>query len=218
MRRSYHNRVTDAVLDLLAPGPYHFFACRREAVVDTEGLCEECREQILLYPSPSCLQPLDGLFIGLQYTEPIKHAILSMKMHGNRQFAPFLAQYLSVPKEWKADILVPVPMHPARRFLRGMNHSELLTQYLSVQEDLPYSSALLLKSRYTFGQKRILDPAARRRNIRNRFTADPACKGLRIVLVDDIFTSGATVYECAKTLKCAGAARVYACCVASRKH
>ena len=141
-----------------------------------------------------------------------------MKMHGNRQFAPFLAQYLSVPKEWKADILVPVPMHPARRFLRGMNHSELLTQYLSVQEDLPYSSALLLKSRYTFGQKRILDPAARRRNIRNSFTADPACKGLRIVLVDDIFTSGATVYECAKTLKCAGAARVYACCVASRKH
>ncbi len=203
------------MLDLLAPGPYHCYLCGRESVLDAEGLCEECRTQVLLCPTPSYLQPLDGLSVGLQYNDLLKRAILSMKMHRNRQFAPFLAQYLTIPDAWQADVLVPVPMHPARELVRGFNHSELLTQYLSARTKIPYSSALLAKTRYSLPQKRFLDPAARRKNIRNSFTADPACKGLRIVLIDDIFTTGATVYECAKTLKQAGAIRVYACCVAS---
>ena len=210
MRKSDRKQQDIAFLtDALLPGPYQCFLCDEEDLIGEDGLCDACRAKLKYCPEPTYLAPLDGLSVGLQYSEEISAAIIRFKKHEQREYASFFTQFLSVPEEWHADILVPVPMHPLRERIRGYNHSALLCAYLSRAVNIPYSSKLLIKSRLTPEQKRQLSASERRRNIRGSFIADPHVEGLRIVLVDDVFTTGATVYECAKTLKRQGAARVY---------
>ncbi|MBQ5986692.1 MAG: ComF family protein [Clostridia bacterium] len=212
--RRFSDKARHSALNLLSPGPYYCFGCGNEAELDEQGLCEECAAKLKYCPSPTWLPPLDGLSIGVQYTEPIKAAVLRLKMGRDYACTPFLAQYMHIPSEWNADLLVPVPMHPIHAFLRGFNQSVLLAEYVSAQTGIPYTRELLYKTKYTQQQKR-LSGDARRKNIRGSFYAEPACKGLRLILIDDVFTTGATVYECAKVLKKAGALDVYACCVAT---
>lgn len=204
--------------DSLMPGPYQCMLCNEEDIIGEDGLCEACRREIRLLPNPTCLAPLDGIAVGLQYSEKIASAIMRFKKSGQTEYAGFFTQYLSVPEEWNADILVPVPMHPLRKWRRTFNHTELLAAYLSHATGIPYSTQLLMKTRLSGEQKRIKDPAERRRNIRGSFAADPRVKGLRIVLIDDVFTTGATVYECAKVLKRSGAEKVYLSAVTSPSH
>ena len=201
--------------DTLMPGPYQCYLCDEEDMIGEDGLCETCRAKLKYLPDPTCLQPLDGITVGLQYSDEISSAVMRFKKNAQTEYAGFFTQYLSVPDDWHADILVPVPMHPLRKWMRGFNHTELLASYLSKATGIPYSTKLLFKTRFSFEQKRITDPAERRKNMRGSFTADPHVKGLRIVLIDDVFTTGATVYECAKTLKTAGAAKVYLSAVTS---
>ena len=197
------------IADTLTPGPYQCYLCRTETEIGGDGLCDACRSNLQYLPEPTYLQPLDGVTIGLKYTPDIAEAILRFKKSGQTEYAPFFTQYLSVPEEWQADVLVPVPMHPLKEYLRGFNHSALLCAYLSHAVQIPYSTKLLHKVRFTGEQKQQASAAERRRNIRGSFKADPLAKNMRIVLVDDVFTTGATVYECAKALKQQGALKVF---------
>lgn len=219
MRKSSDRKSAAGFLsDALMPGPYQCFLCDEEDLIGEDGLCDACRSKLKYCPNPTYLAPLDGITVGLQYSDEISAAVIRFKKHDQRAYAPFFAQYLSVPEEWKADILVPVPMHSLKKWLRGFNHSELLAAYLSSSSKIPYSTRLLYKTRFNTEQKKLRDPSDRRRNIRGSFAADPHAKGLRIVLVDDVFTTGATAYECAKVLKQAGAAKVYLSAVTSPAH
>ncbi len=208
-----HN-IVHKTLDAFSPGPYRCLICQNEDLIGEDGLCDACRQDLRYCPAPNYLSPLEGLNIGLQYTDAVRKAVLSLKKGRSFVYAPFLAQFMTVPNNWQADLLVPVPIHPVSELLRGFNQSALLAEYLSSKYSIPYSTEILLKKRFTMPQKG-LGADSRRRNIRNSFYAEPECKNLRIVLIDDVFTTGATVYECAKTLKKAGASRVYACCAAS---
>ena len=200
--------------DSLMPGPYECMLCEEEDEIGEDGLCDACRQKLLYMPNPTFRQPLDGITIGLRYTPDIAAAIMRFKRNEQTEYAAFFTQFLSVPEEWNADILVPVPMHPVKQKLRGFNHGVLLCAYLSRTTGIPYSTKLLYKVRLT-GEQKTLDAAERRKNIRNSFAADPHVKGLNIVIVDDVFTTGATVYECARTLKQNGAHRVYLAAVTS---
>lgn len=197
------------IADTLTPGPYQCFLCGTETVIGEDGLCDVCRGNLKYLPDPTYLQPLDGVTIGLKYSSEISSAIMRFKNGGQTEYASFFTQFLSVPDSWRADILVPVPMHPFKEYLRGFNHSAMLCAYLSHATGIPYSAKLLSKTRLTGEQKRQADASARRRNIRGSFCADPLVRGLSVVLIDDVFTTGATVYECAKALKSKGAAKVY---------
>jgi competence protein ComFC len=110
----------------------------------------------------------------------------------------------------KFDTIVPVPLHPTRQRERGFNQASLLAELLSVRTSIPCKS-LLRRIRYTTTQT-ALDRAERMENLHNAFRLRKKAdvRGLRVLLVDDVLTTGSTLSECARVLKRAGAMSVHA--------
>jgi ComF family protein len=108
------------------------------------------------------------------------------------------------------DFFVPVPLHWTRRLVRGYNQSVLITKRL--KHNHARISTDLVRMRRTKSQPAMASPAARKRNVADAFAVRRGHKfeGKAICLVDDIKTTGATLNECAKTLKKAGATKVFA--------
>jgi ComF family protein len=108
-----------------------------------------------------------------------------------------------------ADLLVPVPLHWTRLFQRRYNQAALLAQAIRSAGGPPVAADWLVRRRRTPMQGR-LGPAARERNVRSAFAVRPArsLAGRRVVIIDDVMTTGATVNECARVLKRAGAVSV----------
>jgi competence protein ComFC len=108
------------------------------------------------------------------------------------------------------DVMVPVPLHPARQRERGFNQASLLSKLLSTQTSIP-CRPLLKRIRYTTTQT-ALDRAERMENLHNAFRLrkNADVRGLRVLLIDDVLTTGSTLSECARVLKRAGATSVHA--------
>jgi ComF family protein len=108
------------------------------------------------------------------------------------------------------DVIVPVPLHPARQRERGFNQASLLAELLSAQTSIP-AKPLLERARYTTTQT-ALDRSERMENLHNAFRLrkNADVRGLRVLLVDDVLTTGSTLNECARVLKRAGSFSVHA--------
>lgn len=108
------------------------------------------------------------------------------------------------------ELFVPVPLHWTRRFARGYNQSYILIR--KMRHPAAKISTDLVRIRRTKAQPAMVSPAARQRNVAGAFTvrSGHGFKGQNVCLVDDIKTTGATLNECAKTLKQAGASKVFA--------
>jgi competence protein ComFC len=108
------------------------------------------------------------------------------------------------------DVIVPVPLHPTRQRERGFNQASLLAELLSTRISVP-CKPLLKRIRYTTTQT-ALDRAERMENLRNAFRLRKKAdvRGLRVLLIDDVLTTGSTLSECARVLKRAGAISVHA--------
>jgi ComF family protein len=117
----------------------------------------------------------------------------------------------ALPHGLDADVIIPVPLHPARLRTREFNQSLLLADQLGRHLFRPVSAANLVRTTATDPQT-ALSRQARLRNLRNAFTIrrPQDLAGKRILLVDDVFTTGTTVNECAKTLRKAGSGQVFA--------
>jgi ComF family protein len=113
-------------------------------------------------------------------------------------------------QECDADLIVPVPLHPARLRWRGFNQSVLLARQISRACLTPMDPFVLLRSRATPPQTQLTE-AERRRNMRGAFTLNPdrTIEDKTILLIDDVYTSGATVNECSRALRRGGAGAVY---------
>ena len=132
----------------------------------------------------------------------------------------------------RPDAFVPVPVHPDRRITRGYNQAELLAEALSEilaetdtgssnvggQRKIPVRSELLIRTKKTEAQKE-LTAEGRLLNLQNAFTVTEDLRDRpqrpRIMLIDDIYTTGATLNACAEELLYAGAADVYGLCIAA---
>ena len=113
-------------------------------------------------------------------------------------------------EEWKVDVIVPVPLHPKRLRWRGFNQCVLLGRELSRVFDLPLDPFTLQRKLETPPQTQ-LSEEERRRNVRGAFLVKPenAFENRSVLLLDDVYTSGATINECSRCLKRAGATDVY---------
>ena len=113
-------------------------------------------------------------------------------------------------REIDPDVVVPVPLYSKRLRWRGFNQSVLLAREVSRAYGIPMDPFLLQRRRETAAQTRLAEEE-RRRNVRGAFTLDPdrPIRGKRVLIVDDVYTSGATVNECSRTLKQGGAKEIY---------
>jgi len=166
-------------------------------------LCGECR---------TTPEPWDHLYFHNVYAGKLRDLILGYKFNGGISSTRLLADmaYISFNKKGQRppDIIVPVPLHTRRLLWRGYNQSVELCRRLSKELSRPIVHDGLIRTRHTPPQTR-LGMAERKENIKNAFAADPEKVGGKVIMiVDDVYTTGATLRECTKTLKQAGAAGV----------
>ena len=212
--------------------------CLEEPATKAEGfVCAECWQSVRFIRPPYCERcglPYEGEIKGafecgncremelhfrsarsaVTASEFVRNIIHRYKYRGDRWFEPFLADLLvreAVPalarEKW--DLIVPVPLHPTKRRERQFNQAERLGARLSEAARIPLNSKVLRRVEFTETQTR-LDRRERAANMKNAFAMRPEAvvKGRRVVLVDDVFTTGATTSACAKVLIAAGAADV----------
>jgi competence protein ComFC len=169
------------------------------------GACAACQNDEIHF---------DGIARVGVYTEALQRMILAFK-HDRSELAAALAPLADSALQGSSfcdriDLLVPVPLHWTRRLCRGYNQSHLVAKRL--HHPRARISTDLVRARRTRTQPQMATPAARARNVAGAFVvrSGHTFGGKTICLIDDIKTSGSTLNECAKTLKEAGAARVYA--------
>ena len=157
----------------------------------------------------------DSLTCGFLFEGIIRDAIHRLKYRGERHLATPIMQALLKRVEVKDDVdaIVPIPLHAQRLQQRGYNQSALLAQSLSAVLNVPVVEEYLSRVRDTTPQVSL--PAARRReNVHNAFRVASRVEGSRILLVDDVATTGSTLRAAASALKRAGATRVDALIIA----
>jgi ComF family protein len=149
-----------------------------------------------------------------RYDEASRGLILAFKHADRTHGAPAFGRWLAragADLLADADVVAPVPLHWTRLAWRRFNQSAMLAQAAAAQSGRACVPDLLVRSRRT-RQQGDMGRAARARNVRRAFAVHPRRQeqvaGKRIVLVDDVFTTGATVAECARTLTAAGAVAV----------
>ena len=203
-------------------------------------LCPACRRRLQPAPPPWCRicgRSLAGLGAGVDlcagcrsgpkrsfdaavapfpYEGISKGLVAALKYDRRLSAVPFMAQLLSEAVRQRlgpdpADWVVPVPLHPTRERERTFNQAERLAQGLARRLRLTCQPRLLSRYRPTRPQT-ALGRRQRMRNVRGAFRLEAGfpIRAARLLLVDDVFTTGATADACAKLLKKAGAARVAA--------
>ena len=195
---------------LTAPEPlaaeYLCAACRAPFAspwpLDEHGLCGLCRRGA---------HGFDAAYSYGFYDGTLRELIHLLKYGRIHTLAGPLGRFmaLALPRDQRIDGIVPVPMHCRRRWERGFNQSVLLAQALAQRTGLPVWKAAARRSRFTPPQAG-LTSAQRRDNMTRAFEVrkPDAVQGRRILLVDDVLTTGATASACARALKRSGAAHV----------
>ncbi len=181
---------------------------------DKGPICEDCMKNVA-YADPS-LQTDRGFSL-FEYKGEIRKAIFHLKYDGNKALGKSFATLLyeafiknKMPIDF--DEIVPVPISEKRLKERGYNQTELIARELSALTKIPYSSGLI-RIKETAPQND-LGISERAENVKDAFDTKGSFEGKRILLIDDIFTTGSTINECTRMLLKAGAADVKYCTVA----
>lgn len=181
--------------------------CGKPILEEEREYCEDCSEKL-----PKFTQ---GRSLWLHKGE-VKQSIYQFKFHNRRIYGKTYGRLLAKRYErylvkWKIDCIIPVPIHSHRRRKRGYNQAEVLAKALQseLETNIPIKNQLLYRKKETIFQKK-LDNKQRKRNLRGAFGVNDkgAIQG-NILVIDDIYTTGATLNEIAMVLKKNGANNVY---------
>lgn len=195
--------------------------CEKE-IVSGGHICEKCKKAALEKNTPL---PLDALICAAKYSD-ISKLVHLFKYNfvsdlgiplGKIIIKGFLKNNTPLP-----DLVIPVPIHKRKLKWRGFNQAEILAQIISQDLTpgfvLPIHSDILIRQKNNRAQMKIKNYSERLTNIRDIFAISPekenSIRDKKILLVDDIATTGATLFECAKILKSAGAKKIYGAVIA----
>ena len=191
------------------------------------GICPRCKEKFLGKNMPI---PLDKLVVAATYKESsISHSIHFFKYRfipdlseplGKLMTKSLIENNLPLP-----DLIIPVPLHKRRLRWRGFNQSELLANYINANLasgfEIPVATDIISRKKYTVPQMKIKNYAQRKKNLQNVFVLDKGKVDIiankKILLVDDVATTGSTLFECGRVLKANGASKIYASVIARQE-
>lgn len=203
----YGRKMLFQMLEILYP--------RRCAVCDEievtgKGICPLCKDKVHVAGEPACKK------CGKPLVDERKEFCTD---YGNkREYAEFYAnaalkKYGVWLNKIKAEVLIPIPMYSRKKRLRGYNQAEVFARELGRKAGILVDEHLVRRVRNTIPQKE-LNESQRHRNLKNAFqlTAD-IVEYKRVVLVDDIYTTGSTMDEVSKVLKASGVENIYYICI-----
>lgn len=201
-------------------------------------ICKECYEEVELVTDPRCMKcgkPVEkeeteycfdcqkrtfhyeygfGMWV---YTKKMEHSISAFKYKNKKEYGEFyvselVKHYERQIQRMEVAVIVPIPVHPKKRRSRGYNQAELLAKGLGEQLGIPVESNLLLRTKNTLPQKTLND-RERFQNLSDAFQINEALQmkyqGKRILLLDDIYTTGSTIEVCTNVLLRAGVQKVF---------
>ncbi|HEU5102929.1 MAG TPA: ComF family protein [Roseiflexaceae bacterium] len=175
--------------------------------------CASCRATLAPYPGAVRQMPagLSDLRIAYIFQSPLREAVHQLKYRKRQRVAQPLGQLMAehiVARPVAADAVLAIPLHARRLAERGFNQAEALAREIARLLDLPLLDTGLVRVRATEQQAR-LDARARAENMREAFAWRGSPPPSRLLLVDDVLTTGATMGACAVALRDAGARDVY---------
>jgi ComF family protein len=167
-----------------------------------EGVCGACAGKAPAY---------DRARAALAYDDHARRLILDLKRGGRRDGLPVFARWMGQAGAElieRADFIAPAPMHWTRLAIRSFNQAAWLAQALAQSTGKPWRPEALRRVKRRKSQAG-LSASERRRNVAGAIKAGTKLSGLNVLVVDDVFTTGATLEACARALKRAGAAEVH---------
>ncbi len=227
-----YKKIMSAFLDIVLPPSC--YVCR-ESCSGKYGLCDNCIIDIQKLKGPACRRcgskvlsgqtlcaecslqdsPLDKNWSACRYDGKMRECIHLFKYKGYLGlvdiFGDIVKEFVENNKIYnEVDIIAPVPLHPAKRRERNYNHAEILASAISKNFSIPIDLKNLKKIKWSHSQSE-LKKEERKKNVKNTFILADArpFQDKRVLLVDDVYTTGATLRECARILKESGAAKVF---------
>lgn len=173
-------------------------------VAENEEYCTECRHRDRSFIRGR------GVFL---YNAQMKQSLLRYKYYGSREYGKYYAEAIcryagAEIRNWKPDVIIPVPLHKRKKRMRGFNQAADLARRIGKILRIPVAEDIVYKVRETRSQKK-LGADERKRNLRDAFRTTCPVNGLRIVIVDDVYTTGSTVEAMTECLLENGAEAVF---------
>lgn len=194
--------------------------CAKKDLFIHEPRCKKCGKEISLGEKEYCFdcgRKKHHFEMGVspfRHTKEIRDAIYRFKYSNKREYKDYFCNALitnpgKIIKSWEADVIIPVPLHKSKKIQRGYNQSEIIAIELGKKLRIPVDSKLLIRHKKTLPQKE-LNVSQRKKNLENAFKINgDIVQYNKIILVDDIYTTGNTINACSEILKRYGARKVY---------
>ncbi|SCG81899.1 Competence protein F DNA transformation protein comF [Proteiniborus sp. DW1] len=239
-------KLCNSALDLIFPEEGVCFYCERcHEEVREDHVCNDCKNKLFFINENKCSVCGKPTYQGdlsqrcnycikkdfyfkkvispLEFTGLLRKAIYRYKYESKpymyKSFGEFMLYAFEKENITNIDLIVPVPLHRSRKAERGYNQAELLAKYLSSKLGIPLNSRNLIRTKATKIQNK-LSRHEREQNLKDAFIIRQSnvFKDKRILLVDDIFTTGATVNECSRILMECGVKEVYVITIATGRY
>lgn len=224
------NKLVKILFDFIFPRIC--LSCNSVLNTNENVLCNSCKDTIKIIPQDLLkieyikkfqndlfIDDFQSCFI-FEKDKVIQKVLHSYKYENKIYVGKFLGDLIyynldKFIKTWDADLIIPVPLHPLKKAERGYNQSYHIAKQVAKNLNLPIDNKSLKRKVYTQTQTK-MNLAERKENVKNAFIIKDAKKlsGKKIILIDDVITTGATISECAKVLKGNGAIKVFALSVA----
>ena len=198
------SRICNVCREKLKPitGP-RCFRCSKPLKREEQEYCKDCRKTRLFDQGI-------GIF---PYGSVLQESLFKLKYGKRQEYGSFYGQIAAVDsreiiRNWGVEIIIPIPLHRKRMEKRGYNQAELIAEALGKTLCIPVDSRLMKRKVNTRPQKE-LDYRERKQNMKNAFFLKGENRYRRILLVDDIYTTGSTIEAAAELLKRNGAENVF---------
>ena len=213
-------KVLNYILDIFYPPKC--MLCRKLLKGGEKGICARCAAALPKYRAEEGRRDIKNVRLCVfpfKYKDALRDSLIRYKVNGAVAYAQVYAEFIAKSideNKISCDIISWVPIHRKRYRERGYDQSEIIAKALSSKLRVP-CMRLLVKDVGNKRQSSLSDHEERKRNVKGVYSsvATEELLGKRVLLIDDIVTSGSTISECASVLKGAGCMEIYAAAVAS---